>query len=97
MRVNIYLDLRFGLLGVKQLVQDLSGPSPLVKIFTRMIMTSNLKKQMTASAWKGCQRGSDQTTPPVTCGSKTEKITACDQGKQNLNMGGYGMNFLDFW
>ena len=31
------MDLRFGLLGMKQLVQDLSGPSPLVKIFTRMI------------------------------------------------------------
>ena len=30
-------------------------------------------------------------------GSKTEKMMACDQGKQNLNMGGYGKNFMDFW
>ena len=24
-------------------------------------------------------------------------MMACDQGKQNLNMGGYGKKFLDFW
>ena len=39
-----------------------------------------------------------QTTPPRSPGgSKTEKMMACDQGKQNLNMGGCGKNFMDFW
>ena len=29
---SLYLDLRIGLLEIKQLAEDLSGPSPLVKI-----------------------------------------------------------------
>ena len=39
-----------------------------------------------------------QTTPPGhLVEAKQKKMTACDQGKQNLNMGGYGKNFMDFW
>ena len=29
-----------------------------------IIRTSNLKKQVMEKAWKGCQRGKDQTSPP---------------------------------
>ena len=38
-RGSLYLDLRFGPLEMKQTVQDLSGPSPLIKILVNILVS----------------------------------------------------------
>ena len=38
-RVSLYLDLRFGPLEMKLTVQDLSGPSPLIKILVNILVS----------------------------------------------------------
>ena len=38
-RGSLYLDLRFGPLEMKLTVQDLSGPSPLIKILVNILVS----------------------------------------------------------